>query len=83
MTLTLKNVKIFLNDDGKSIVFKLYLANLNMFNVQISPSENQIIQEETSMFVITNDYRHIPRINVSQLMIERINFIDNYVFDLN
>jgi hypothetical protein len=83
MTLTLKNVKIFLNDDGKSIVFKLYFANLNLFNVQISPSENQIIQKKTSIFVITNDYHQIPRLNVEQLMIERINFIDNYIFDLN
>jgi hypothetical protein len=82
MTLTLKNVKIVINDNGPSIIFKLYLVNLNLYNVEISPSSNQIVQKETSIFVITDDYKQIPRIKVYQLIIERINFVGIYILDL-
>jgi hypothetical protein len=35
-----------------------------LYNVEISPSSNQIVQKEASIFVITDDYKQIPRIKV-------------------
>jgi hypothetical protein len=85
MTLTLKNVQLKFDNEDKSIVFSLSLSTLNLFNVEISSaSGNNIVKKITPIFVImTEDNRNTLRINIYQLNIEKINFIETYLIDLD